>query len=83
MKTPILHEFTKAWISLFAHSPKSWVAWRTRTGLSTPSCSASTWWSRFEVMRQLHDTLGDVSDFLHESGLIHTVADNTYALIWS
>ena len=36
MKTAILDEFTKGWISLFSHSPKSRLAWRTQTGLSTP-----------------------------------------------
>ena len=48
MKTPILDDFIKAWISLFAHSPKSRLAWRTQTGLSTPTYSATRWWSKFE-----------------------------------
>ena len=37
MKTPILDDFTKAWISLFTHSPKSRLAWKTQTGLPIPS----------------------------------------------
>lgn len=73
MNTLTLHEFTKAWISLFAHSPKSRVAWRTRTKLSTSSYSATRWWSRFEVMHQLHDAFGDVSGYLHEFNLPHTI----------
>ena len=40
---PILNEFTTHWISLFSHSPKVRLAWRTRT---TPSYSITRWWSR-------------------------------------
>ena len=65
MNTPILEEFTKAWISLFVHSLKTRLAWRTQTQLSAPSYSATRWWSRFEVMHQIHDRFGDVSIFLH------------------
>ena len=32
MNTPILDEFTKHWISLFSHSPKVRLAWRSRMG---------------------------------------------------
>ena len=31
MNTPILDKFTKHWISLFSHSPKVRLAWRSRT----------------------------------------------------
>ena len=54
-KTPILDEFSKAWIGLFAHSPKSRNLWRDQTGLSPPSYSPTTWWSRFKVLHQLHN----------------------------
>lgn len=30
METPVLHQFIKAWISLFAHSPKSRIALKHR-----------------------------------------------------
>ncbi len=30
MQTPILEEFIKAWVTLFAHSPKSRLMWRTQ-----------------------------------------------------
>ncbi len=69
MRTPILDDFTKAWISLFAHSPKSRLAWRTQTSLRTPTYSATRWWSKFEVIYQLHKTFGDVSSFLHRDDL--------------
>ena len=64
MKTPNLYELVKGWISLFAHSPKARLAWRTQTGLSIPSYSATRWWSRFEVIEQFHNTFGDVPLFL-------------------
>ena len=37
MRTPNLDTFTKAWISLFSHSPKSRLLWQTHIGLSAPS----------------------------------------------
>ena len=43
LKTAILDEFTKGWISLFSHSPKSRLAWRTETGLSAPTYSPTRW----------------------------------------
>ena len=36
MNTPILDEFTQHWISLFCHSPKVKLAWRSRMGFSSP-----------------------------------------------
>ena len=30
MQTPLLDEFFRSWISIFAHSPKSRLAWRTQ-----------------------------------------------------
>ena len=69
MRTPILDEFAKVWISLFAHIPKPRLAWRTQTGLPTPTYSATRWWSKFEVIYQLHKTFGDVSSFLRRDDL--------------
>ena len=67
INTPILDEFTKHWISLFSHSPKVRLAWRSRTGFSSPLYSATRWWSRFEVIHQMHNRFGDVSAFLREN----------------
>ena len=64
MKTPVLDAFSKGWIGLFSRSPKARLAWHTLTGLSPRSYSATRWWSKFEVLRQLHDTFGDVLKFL-------------------
>lgn len=42
----------KAWISLFAHSPKSRIAFKTQTGQSPKTHSPTRWWSQFEVIKQ-------------------------------
>ena len=44
--TPILEEFLKAWVGLFAHSPKARLLWRERTGRSMATYSETRWWSR-------------------------------------
>ena len=59
-------DFTKAWISLFAHGLKTRLAWWTQTQLSALSYSAPRWW---RDMHQIHDRFGDVSTSLHGSGL--------------
>ena len=69
MTTPISDDFIKGWISLFTHSPKARLAWKTQTGLSIPSYSATRWWSKFEVIQQVHNAFGDVSQFLDNSDL--------------
>ena len=69
MRTLILDKFAKAWISLFAHSPKSRLACGTQTGFPTPTYSATRWWSKFKVIYQLHKTFGDVSSFLRRDDL--------------
>ena len=56
MQTPILDDFVKSWIGLFSHSPKSHLIWRTQTGSSPASYSATRWWSKFEVICQLCNT---------------------------
>ena len=43
--TPTLSEFGMAWVSLFAHSPKTRMLWREQTGQSMPTYSATRWWS--------------------------------------
>ena len=67
--TPILDEFFKVWIGMFARSPKTKLAWKTKTSLPIPSYSCTRWWSKWEVLRHLHDAFGDVYSFLHDSEL--------------
>ena len=62
--TPTPDSFVKAWISMFSHSPKTRLLWKTQTGLTPKSYSATRWWSKFEVIRMIHDTFGDVCSFL-------------------
>ncbi len=63
-KTPVLSEFTSAWIALFSHSPKVRLLWRSQTGRSMPTYSATRWWSRWEVMKAMMVTFGDIEPFL-------------------
>ena len=64
--TPILEEFVKVWINMFFRSPKTKLAWSTRTGLPAPTYSATRWW---EMMKHLHDSFGDVKSFLDDDSL--------------
>ena len=54
---------------MFLRSPKTRLTWTTQTGLPSPSYSATRWWSKFEVINQVHDTFGDVSSFLNSTDL--------------
>ena len=64
---PHLSAFTVWWVNLFSHSPKSKLLWRERTGRSVEGYSATRWWSKFEVMKQLLDLFGDIQPFLESN----------------
>ena len=64
--TPTLDEFCQWWVSLFSRSHATKLAWKTRTGVSPKSHSATRWWSLWEVLEQLLKYLGDVQPFLEE-----------------
>ena len=49
------------------NSPKTQLA---STGLSPRSYSTVRWWSRYEVIKQVHDAFGDVSSFLNGNTLL-------------
>ena len=66
-QTPVLDEFSKLWISLFAHSPRARLLWREKTGRSMATYSETRWWSRWEVLKQVMLYFGDVSPFLQEN----------------
>ena len=92
MRVPVLNEFIKHWISLFSHSPKIIMAWASLTGLSSPSYSSTRWWSKYEVIKKVHDSFADVSAFLLNSSadLPHTtsqklreILQNSSTLEWS
>ena len=56
--------FIKWWISLFSHSPKAELLWRGKTGPSVQDYSATRWWSKWEVTKQLMEMFVDVTPFL-------------------
>ena len=66
--TPILDEFIRSWLALFAHSPKARLQRKARTGRNMRSYSSTRWWSKWEVMEQLPVTFGDVKGFLDDNG---------------
>ena len=67
LATPILDEFLSAWVSLFSHSPKGRLAWKSRTCIAVRSYSQTRWWSKWEVEKQLMEMYGDVLPFLEEN----------------
>ena len=64
MHTPILNEFMASLISLFSRSPKANLIWRSQTGISIISYSATRWWSKFEFIKQVHELFSDICTFL-------------------
>lgn len=81
MKTPILDDFIKSWVSLYSHSPKSRLLWRTQTGSSPASYSATRWWSKFEVMQQVLIMFGDIPTFLSSDGLPHVTSSKLLEIL--
>lgn len=62
--TPVLKEFTTAWITLFSHSPKTKLLWKSQTERSMSSYSSTRWWSKWELMKQIMTYFGDIRLFL-------------------
>lgn len=69
MNTPLLDEFISSWVSMFSCSPKTKLLWATKTGLSSPTYSSTRWWSKFEVIKQVHDMFAFVESFLRNENL--------------
>lgn len=67
--TPCLSSFIVWWINLFSHSPKAMLLWKERTGQSYHGYSATWWWSKYEVMKQLMDLFGDIEPFLERASV--------------
>ena len=65
--TPTLSEFITCWISLFSRSPKTRLLWKAKTGRSISSYSATRWWSKWEVVKQVLLYFGDIEPFLREN----------------
>lgn len=66
-KTPILTEFMHSWISLFSHSPKTRLLWKSRVGHSMATYSATRWYSKWEVVKMVMLYFGDIKPFLLEN----------------
>ena len=62
-KTPNLYEFCRLWISLFSHSFRTRIQWKEQTGRAMSLYSATRWWSRWEVLRQVFLQFGDIHPF--------------------
>ena len=63
---PNLEDFTRLWISLFSHSPRTRLEWKNETGKAMASYSETRWWSRWEVYHQILVQFGDVTPFLEK-----------------
>ena len=65
MATPNLEKLMKSWVSLFAHSARSRNAFKATTGQFPKSYSETRWWSKYEMMVQVHDLFGDIPVFVN------------------
>ena len=65
--TPILSEFTSAWISLFSHSSKTKLLWKAQTGKAMATYSTTRWWSKWEVQNQVLEYFGDIEGLLRQN----------------
>ena len=74
LNIPVLQEFTSSWISMFSHSPKARLTWKSQTGRAMVSYSATRWWSKWEVMQQLLVQFGDVEPFLRNCDVAPTLS---------
>ena len=73
----VLDRFSQLWVSMFSHSAAVRLAWKTRTGTAMKTYSATRWWSKWEVMKQVLEYFGDVEPFLRENEYDHHLAPAT------
>ena len=64
---PTLTEFIGNWLSLFSHSIKAKFLWKQQTGRAMASYSATRWWSKWEIFKQLILQFGDIEPFLNRN----------------
>ena len=81
MHTPTLNEFMTSLISLFSRSPKAKLIWRSQTGIPIVSYSTTRWWSKLELIKQVHDLFEDVFTFLTNDGLPPTTTSKLLAIV--
>ena len=63
----MLDRFMSVWLSMFSHSPKACLAWKSRTERAMAGYSETRWWSKWEVIHQVLVQFGDVQAFLEEN----------------
>ena len=63
----VLDQFSQLWVSIFSHSAAVRLAWKTRTGTAMKTYSATRWWNKWEVIKQILEYFGDVEPFLREN----------------
>ena len=69
LRTQQLDTFFKEWVLLFVHRPKTRLLLQTQTGFSPSLHSTTRWWSRYEVIKQIHGAFRDVCTFLFNQEL--------------
>ena len=77
----VLDRFSQLWVSMFSHSAAVRLAWKTRTGTAMKTYSATRWWSKWEVMKQVLEYFGDVEPFLRENENDHLASATTGQLL--
>ena len=71
-QTQLLSGFVTTWITLFSHSPKVKMLWKTLTGKSMPAYSNTRWWSKWEVIKHMMLYFEDMLKLLQENPEIGT-----------
>ena len=66
---------------MFSHSVAVLLAWKTKTGTAMKTYSATRWWSKWEVMKQVLEYFGDVEPFLRENENDHLAPATTGLLL--
>ena len=59
--------FAANWLLLFSHSYKAKFLWKEQIGQAMASYSATRWWSKWELMKQIITQFGDIEPFLKSS----------------
>ena len=62
-----LTEFISNWLLLFSQSIKAKFLWKQQTGKAMASYSATRWWSKWEIFKQLMLQFGDIELFLNRN----------------
>ena len=90
-KTPVLTDFMHSWLTLFSHSAKTTLLWKTQIGLSMPACSSTRWGKKWEVvkivmvhLRTMNLLMSDDDNGLATRSTLQSFFDDLHkqALLW-